>query len=364
VLDRETLLRAAASNHRSLFRRQALASSGRIERFGGVDLVLAWRHGTVPFPRSRSRDRIVEVTRRARRLRLRGVGWWSLRREPVTGTLLVARGWEWGWQPHWMARDLSAPLDEPEHEVVAVVGAEGDELPYAVPGPDPPGVHHLGVRRDGETLGHVVVNPWRGVAGIYSMGVVPAARRRGIGKALTLAACRLGRELGCTHAVLNATGEGELLYRTVGFESLGWGQTWWLHPGPPPTPRATALTEALGLGDLRAVEELRPTPAELETPLTRDMVPLALALVTGRPDVAAWLLDRRPDLVSKPIEQRGGTLLHCAVEWDDAAFVELALARGADREARDRWWNGTPLDWAEHLGRAGLAARLRASARA
>jgi GNAT superfamily N-acetyltransferase len=261
-----------------------------------------------------------------------------------------------------MARDLSASLDGPEHDVVAVAGATGEELPYTVPGPDPAGVHHLAVRHDGETLGHVVVNPWRRVAGIYSMGVVPAARRRGIGRALTLAACRLGRELGCTHAVLNATGEGELLYRTVGFESLGWGQTWWLHPGPAPVPRITALTEAIGLGDLRALEALRPTPAELGAPLTRDLVPLALALVTGHADVGAWLLDRRPDLVSTPIDPRGGTLLHCAVEWDDESFVELALARGADLEARDRWWNGTPLGWAEHLGRTELAARLREAA--
>jgi hypothetical protein len=30
-------------------------------------------------------------------------------------------------------------------------------------------------------------------------------------------------------ATLNATGEGELLYRALGFRSLGHGQTWWLH---------------------------------------------------------------------------------------------------------------------------------------
>jgi ribosomal protein S18 acetylase RimI-like enzyme len=83
-------------------------------------------------------------------------------------------------------------------------------------------------------VGQVVVNPWRGIAGIYDMGVVPSHQRQGIGRALTLAACRLGRELGCTHAVLNATGEGEPLYRAVGFESLGMGQTWWLHPGSCP----------------------------------------------------------------------------------------------------------------------------------
>jgi hypothetical protein len=37
----------------------------------------------------------------------------------------------------------------------------------------------------------------------------------------------------------------------------------------------------------------------------------------------------------------------------------VALARGADRHARDHTWNATPLEWAEHLSRPRLAARLR-----
>lgn len=84
----------------------------------------------------------------------------------------------------------------------------------------PPAVH-LSVSVDGAVAGHAVVNPWRGVAGIYSMGVAPARRRQGIGRPLTIAACRVAAEHGCTHATLNATGEGRLLYRTLGFTSLG-----------------------------------------------------------------------------------------------------------------------------------------------
>jgi hypothetical protein len=75
-----------------------------------------------------------------------------------------------------------------------------------------------------------MVNSFESYAGIYNMGVVEDRCREGVGRALTLAACRVGRQAGCTHALLNATPEGELLYRTVGFESLGWGRTWWLHP--------------------------------------------------------------------------------------------------------------------------------------
>jgi GNAT superfamily N-acetyltransferase len=189
--------------------------------------------------------------------------------------------------------------------------------------------------------------------------VAPDRRREGIGRALTLAACRAGRDLGCSHAVLNATGEGEPLYRSAGFASLGPGRTWWLHPGPRPTARQRALVEAIGFGDLAALDALAPADEELEQELPGGGPPLAVAVVTAQAPVADWILSRRPDLVSAAVEPRGGTLLHVAVEWDDEALVRVALAHGADRDARDRVWNGTPLQWADSLGRPGLAALLR-----
>jgi len=67
-----------------------------------------------------------------------------------------------------------------------------------------------------------------GAAGIYDMGVAEAERRRGIGRALTRAALELARAQGCAFATLNATHDGELLYGTVGFRSVGVAQTWWL----------------------------------------------------------------------------------------------------------------------------------------
>jgi hypothetical protein len=42
-------------------------------------------------------------------------------------------------------------------------------------------------------------------------------------------------------------------------------------------------------------------------------------------------------------------------------MMEVALAHGADGAVRDQVWNGTPLDWAENLGRPALAARLRSA---
>jgi len=80
-------------------------------------------------------------------------------------------------------------------------------------------------------MGHAVLNVSTGRlggAGIYDMGVAEDERRRGIGTALTLAALELARSQGCAVATLNATPDGELLYRTLGFRPVGIAQTWWL----------------------------------------------------------------------------------------------------------------------------------------
>jgi GNAT superfamily N-acetyltransferase len=360
VLDTASLLRATAANHRAWFRRSAVVAGGGVERLDGLEVIVAEGGGTIAFPRGRARSR--EALESAVRLGLRSMSCWSLAEDRALGALLVARGFEWGWQPHWMAVDLARlPDEDSAHRVVPACGPYPRELPYAGARPAPPAARHLAVVEQGRTVGHVVVNPWRGCAGIYDMGVVPDRRRRGIGRALTIAACRVGSELGCAFAVLNATGEGEPLYRAVGFQSLGLGRTWWLHPGARPTPRQTALADAIGFADLDGLAALRPTPEELEQELPGGGPPLAVAVVTGQAGVADWILQRRPDLVSRPVEPRGGTLLHVAVEWDDERLVDVALAHGADRSARDRTWNATPLEWAEHLSRPGLAVRLRSS---
>jgi ankyrin repeat protein len=189
--------------------------------------------------------------------------------------------------------------------------------------------------------------------------VAPRVRGRGIGTELTRAACRLAIQQGCRHAVLNATDEGERVYRRVGFRSLGWGQTWWYFRSPAPTGRQTALTEAIGLGDLEALGALAPSDAELESPLPGGEPPLAFALLTGQVHVAEWILGRLPALVDARYGPHDATLLHLAVEHDSAPFAELALARGVDVSARDATFSATALAWAEHFGRDPLAARLR-----
>jgi ribosomal protein S18 acetylase RimI-like enzyme len=283
----------------------------------GIQRVVNGPEGAIPFPARRTRAAVAAVIDRVDALRLRTVSCWSLDEDKALGTLLIARRFEWGWQPWWMAIELDQlPKDESRHRVVH--RRRGSAHAFAV--------------RDGrgDAVGGAFVNPWRGIAGIYDMGVRPEQRRRGIGRALTLAACRLARDLGCTHATLNATPEGELLYRAVGFERLGEGRTWWRHPGERTAPRQTTLVEAMGSGDLETLETLNPTRAELEHPIGGAGAPLVITVLTGQPAVAEWILARRPDLVSRDLGSPGYTLLRAAAEWDAPEVADVALAHGAE----------------------------------
>jgi GNAT superfamily N-acetyltransferase len=60
-----------------------------------------------------------------------------------------------------------------------------------------------------------------GVAGLYSISTLPPHRRRGFGAAVTIAALQAARREGFTTAVLQASAEGERLYRRLGFRSAG-----------------------------------------------------------------------------------------------------------------------------------------------
>jgi ribosomal protein S18 acetylase RimI-like enzyme len=341
VPDRDALLRAIAANHRVWFRRGAGA---RVERVGGVELVVNGAEGALPFPLKRTRAAVADALERVDELALQTVSCWSLDEDKALGTLLIARGFEWGWQPWWMALDLARlPSEEPSHLVH-----------HGRRGP----VHLFAVRDEQRNIGGVVVNPWRRIAGIYDMGVRPEHRRQGIGRSLTLAACRLARELGCTHTVLNATPEGELLYRTVGFQRLGEGRTWWRHPGERTTLREQALVEAIGFGDVNGLEALRPSQRELERSIGGAGPPLVITVMTGQPAVAEWILERRPDLVSADLGDSGYTVLHASVEWDAPEVAAVALAHGADPTVRDGIHHGTPLGWAEHFGRERIKALL------
>jgi GNAT superfamily N-acetyltransferase len=70
---------------------------------------------------------------------------------------------------------------------------------------------------DGELAGVGLSHLGGGVIGLYGIGTLPSARRRGVGSALTLVPMLAAQDEGCRAAILHATPDGEQLYPRLGF---------------------------------------------------------------------------------------------------------------------------------------------------
>ena len=92
----------------------------------------------------------------------------------------------------------------------AAIGFD-DDLPFR---------HYIGVLA-GETVASATLFLGAGVAGVWHVGTIPAARRQGIGTAMTLAALQDARALGYAVGTLYASDMGTGFYRRVGFKQYG-----------------------------------------------------------------------------------------------------------------------------------------------
>jgi GNAT superfamily N-acetyltransferase len=73
-------------------------------------------------------------------------------------------------------------------------------------------------RLNGAPVGTAAAQIGAGVVGLYCVGVIPEARRQGIGAAVALAALRETRGQGYRFGVLGASEMGTSVYRRLGFE--------------------------------------------------------------------------------------------------------------------------------------------------
>jgi GNAT superfamily N-acetyltransferase len=83
------------------------------------------------------------------------------------------------------------------------------------------GFRLLGVRVDGEPVAASLAFDCDGDCGIFNVGTIPTARRRGLATALTALQLHDAAERGCETASLQSTPMAERVYAAVGFEDLG-----------------------------------------------------------------------------------------------------------------------------------------------
>jgi GNAT superfamily N-acetyltransferase len=81
--------------------------------------------------------------------------------------------------------------------------------------------HLLAARADGEMVAAALAYDFADDCGIYNVGTVQRARRRGLGTALTAAQVHDARARGCQTASLQSTQMAERIYAAVGLRDLG-----------------------------------------------------------------------------------------------------------------------------------------------
>ena len=135
-----------------------------------------------------------------------------------------------GYTPTESTRVMGMALDELRRPRPAVDVARADWAEHRRVGDLPSGLlaagahgrfHILVARLAGENLATGLAFDLDGDCGIYNVGTLEPARRRGLGTALTVALLHDAVDRGCYTASLQSTPMAERVYTSVGFRDLG-----------------------------------------------------------------------------------------------------------------------------------------------
>lgn len=125
--------------------------------------------------------------------------------------------------PAVTVRPVEGRLALEEHLGVLVEGGMADEvarLMFPASFAADPDVRLFTAYIDREPVGTSLALRTGDVSGVYAVGTLPGARRRGVGTAATWAAVAAGRNWGCATTVLQSTEMGFSVYRAMGFRTV------------------------------------------------------------------------------------------------------------------------------------------------
>ncbi len=400
-----SLVQAACDNHRSWFRARCIAQGGTERNSLGIPWLCSASEAIIPFPSNsalNSNQWLASVLQRCETERTSQISCWSATENDSEklGAILMSHGFEWGWRPTWMALNLvQLPVDQLSDDVQIFMddsGNTGDpQLPYfnkteakilgTLLKSRPSHTRRFIAKSKGQVIAHAIAHQAANtpvVIGIYSVGVLPQYRNRGIGRAITLACAKHGRTQGCLYAVLNAANE---FYKGFGFETQGLGQTWWMHGSVGSyitSPKAIDFANAIATGSLSALDTFRSEQELLTQPLRCGVTALELAAQFKQSSCGEWLLDHGaqpsilalwdlglrtrlqellnadPNRVNQKLGRSGATPLHLAILRNDTALAKMLLQALPDLTTTDDEAQSTPLGWARYFKRDEIAALI------
>lgn len=206
------------------FRALAEATGGRSFSTHHMDWV--WLPNTRQmlclFPTEITESGLAPALAEAERRGAQTVGVWM--NASVREGILPQWRFERGWQPWWMTRALDvetvAAASESLDGRISVSAAVENQVWYAAASSDDDVVASC----------YAYYPPDQGakhLAGIFDLHVNEENRRTGIGTSLVNKLSEVAFNAGAEHLLLHATPDGQQLFRSLGFDLIGKGQTWW-----------------------------------------------------------------------------------------------------------------------------------------